>query len=1517
MKNVEDIYRLSPTQEGMLFQSLYDPAADVFFRQMVCDLRGALDPEAFEGAWRQALARHAVLRTAFVWEGLEKPVQVVRARVELPWQSHDWRGLAAEEQQARLESLLEADRAKGFNLSSAPLMRLALARLGEEEYRLVWSHHHLLLDGWSKSLLFGEVLTLYGAARGEQAPAPPRPRPFRDYIAWLKAQDSARAEAFWRGALRGFRAPTPLGMDAGARPGDPKRDDAQQLRLSAEATAAIQGAARRHRLTLNTLLQGAWALLLSSYSGEPDVVFGNAVAGRPSTLEGAESMVGLFINTLPVRARVTPDDSLASWLRRLQEQQAEARRYEFSSLVEIQGWSEVERGWTLFESIVVFENYPLDLSLAGGGVEVRDFRFVESTDFPLTVEGRLDGPLSLKIIHDCRRFDAEAARRMLGHIATLLEGFAADPERRISELNILTDEERRRLLVEWNSTAADYPSDRCLHELFEAQAARTPDAAAVEFDGEELTYAELDARSDQLARHLRALGVGPETRVGICVERSLEMVVGLLGILKAGGAYVPLDPEYPHERIALMLEDSEVAVLLTQSSLLEALPAHGAHVLCLDAEADGGFREGEEGPAARPLNTAYVIYTSGSTGRPKGVEIPHRAVVNFLHSMRREPGLAGGDVLLAVTTLSFDIAALEIFLPLSVGAKLCVVSREVASDGARLASAIESAGATVVQATPATWRMLLESGWEGGPRLRILCGGEALDRDLAERLRARCSVLWNMYGPTETTVWSALRRVGEGRGTVSIGRPIANTEIYLLDAQLRPVPAGVAGELYIGGDGLARGYLKLPAMTAERFVPHPFGRRGGERLYRTGDLARYLADGNVEFLGRADHQVKVRGHRIEAGEIEAALKQRETVSEAVVVARDEADGEKRLVAYVVGRGETETPAALRQFLRTKLPEYMIPSAFVALAALPLTPNGKVDRKALPAPEQSGESEGGYVAPRTQTEEVLAGVWASVLKVERVGVRDHFFDLGGHSLLATRILARVGELFRVKFPLRRFFETPTIEELARAIGQEQRAGGSLEGPPPLTRAPRDGELPLSYTQQRMWFIDQLEPGSTQYNMPAAVRLKGALDVAALERAIDEIVRRHEVLRTTFVAVEGRPRQLVAPPQEFKLRVEDLGALPEAGREVEVRRRADEEARTPFDITRGPLLRTSLLRLAEDEHVLLFVVHHIIFDGWSTGVLLRELSELYAAFTRGLPSPLGELPVQYADFAVWQRGWLRGETLQALLDGWRARLDGAPASLDLPTDRPRPPAQSFRGAAESLELGRELTGALKALGAREGVTLFMTLLAAYKVLLYRYTRQEDIVVGTPIANRNHAGLEELIGPLVNSLVLRTDLSGNPTFGELLARVRDVTLDAYALQDMPFEQLVLGLLPERDEGRHPIFQILFGLNNNEDAAPAAQLPGVSMTPLAVHNGAAKFDIELLMIERGEGLFVSAVYNSDLFDAATIALMLGRYESLLGEVVAKPDWRLLDIPLLAGETEARAAAPEFENSDEFVFDI
>jgi amino acid adenylation domain-containing protein/FkbH-like protein/non-ribosomal peptide synthase protein (TIGR01720 family)/FkbM family methyltransferase len=1082
-QNIEDIYPLSPLQQGMLFESLYAPESGVYFEQTICTLTGNIDVLAFEQAWQQIVTRYSIFRTAFIWESLNQPLQVVYRQANISVTTDDWRELSALEQHQQLEIILAADRQQGWQLSQVPLMRLYLLQLTDNSYQFVWSFHHLLLDGWSLPVVFKDLLDFYQiCAQGESLRYEPTVN-YRNYIAWLQQQDRELAEEFWSQKLQGFTAPTPLTV---AKPLSNNEQQhsiyrKQEIKLTVPATAAIQSFARQHQLTLNSLVQATWGLLLSRYSGESDIVFGATVSGRPPELVGVESMVGLFINTLPVRVQISAETELLGLLKDLQAQQVESEQFSYSSLVEIQGLSDVPRGTSLFESIVVFENYPVD---AASLQDNRSFSFsnlrgIEQTNYPLTVIAVPKEQLLVKMSYDPIRFDDETISRMLGHFVTVLEGIVANPSQQIAQLPLLTAVEQQQLLVKWNDTQVDYPQEQCIQQLFAAQVERTPDAVAIVFENQQLTYRELNVRANQLAHYLQSLGVEPDVLVGICVERSLETIVGILAILKAGGAYVPLDPDYPTERLRFILADAQVDLLLSQQHLVEKLPQHQARVVCLDTDWAEIAHNSESNPlnVATASNLAYVIYTSGSTGQPKGVLVNHANVVRLFAATEDLYHFDEQDVWTLFHSYAFDFSVWEIWGALLYGGRLVVVPYLVTRSPESFYQLLCQEQVTILNQTPSAFRQLIAAeqslGTADDLKLRlVIFGGEALEltslQPWFDRHGDESPQLVNMYGITETTVHVTYRPLSKGdlQGTANvIGRPIADLQVYLLDPHLQPVPIGVPGEMYIGGAGVTCGYLHRPELTAGRFISNPFhsgnplptpspskeGSRSEGRLYKSGDLARYLPNGELEYLGRIDEQVKIRGFRIELGEIEALLAQHPAVRESVVVVREDEAGDKRLVAYAIPQtAQSPQIGELRQFLKAKLPDYMVPNAIVILESLPLTPSGKIDRRALPAPDSQPELKDKYVAPSTPIEAMLVQIWAQVLKVEQVGIHDNFFELGGHSLLATQLFSRIRSDFQVEVPLRSLFAAATVAELGRSIQDLQQQNLKLTVTPILPR-----------------------------------------------------------------------------------------------------------------------------------------------------------------------------------------------------------------------------------------------------------------------------------------------------------------------------------------------------------------------------------------------------------------------------------------------------------------------------------
>ena len=1531
---LEDVLPLSPLQEGLLFHALYDAhAPDVYTVQLELDLEGALDVAVLEAAAHALMARHASLRAGFRHEEVRRPVQIIVPQAAAPWRLLDLSSLDEATRASEANRIVAEDRAARFDLAAAPLLRFALLRLGARQHRLVLTNHHLLMDGWSAPVLVRELLALY-ASRGDAA-ALPRLTPYRDYLAYLVAQDRAAATAAWREALAGLEEATRLAPQDRVRV--PRVPEQIILELSETQTEALSHEARRQGVTLNTMLQAAWAILLGRMSGRDDVVFGVTVAGRPPELAGIESMVGLFINTLPLRVELPPGQPLCGLLKDLQDSQSRLIAHQHLGLAEIQ--SLVGLG-ELFDTLIVFENYPVErasVAAEAGGLRLAKVSGRDATHYPLALIVMPGERLQLRLDYQADLFDRSSVAALAERLTRLLAAAVAAPDGSIGSLEMLAAAERRVLLEDWNATARAVPA-ATLPELFAAQAGATPDAVAVVFEDRALSYAALDAHANRLAHQLRGLGVGPESVVGLLVDRSLEMVIGLLGILKAGGAYLPLDPAYPVERLAFMLEDASCGVLVSQQGVLDRLPGlwrggagggsdggrhdGGRHLVRLDADWGAIALQPAQPPALtlEPAHPAYVIYTSGSTGTPKGVVVEHGALTNFLLSMRERFGLSASDRLLAVTTIGFDIAALELYLPLLCGAAVVVTATETVRDAAALAGLVEASGATVLQATPTLWQALASELQAAGVTgaggaaalagLRLLVGGEALGGGLARTLCELGGAVANLYGPTETTIWSAAMALpaagaadaaadlvgAEGaadalQAAPPIGSPIWNTRIYVLGSGLGPVPVGVVGELYIGGLGVARGYLGRFGLTAERFVADPYG-GPGSRMYRTGDLGRWRPDGVLEFVGRADAQLKLRGYRIEPGEIEAALCAVAGVSQAAVVAREDGAGQRRLVGYVVGAaGCALEVGALRSAVAGRLPDHMVPSSIVVLDRLPLTPNGKLDRRALPAPELSGA--GLRRLPRTPQEAILCGLFAEVLGVAGVGIDDNFFELGGHSLLATRLLSRVRSSLDVELSIRSLFEAPSVAGVARLLAGASAARARLRA------QDRPAEIPLSYAQRRLWFLERLEGSSSTYTIPLAVRLEGELDVAALAGALNDLVERHESLRTVFPDRVGVPRQEILAPSAAAVRLEVLAVS-----EAELSAALSGAVRRGFELAVEPPLRVQLYALGDGAHVVLVLLHHIAGDGWSLAPLWRDVAGFYAARRRGGAAALPALPVQYADYTLWQRGVLGDESdpdsaLSRQLSYWTARLAGLPEQLDLPTDRVRPAVASHRGDSIAVAVSAELHGGLLELARGGQASLFMVLQAGLAALLSRLGAGDDIAIGSPIAGRTDAALDDLVGFFVNTLVLRTDTSGHPSFRALLARVRTDNLAAYSHQDVPFERLVEVLNPARSLSRHPLFQVMLAFQNN--APVALELDGVSARYEAVSTSSAKFDLALSLLETRTadgapgGLAGTLEYASDLFDRSSVAALAERLTRLLAAAVAAPDGSIGSLEMLA----------------------
>ncbi|MEM9536203.1 MAG: amino acid adenylation domain-containing protein, partial [Cyanobacteria bacterium P01_E01_bin.45] len=1500
-----------------------EPDSSAYSVPFTLRLTGDLDLEALECSINAITERHEVWRTTFA-EVDGKPVQTISAYQPKSLPVVDLQHLPEEQRTTQLQQAIAAAVRTPFDLATGPLVRLTIFRLSATESIALFNTHHIIFDAWSRAVVLRELAAFYTAfATGQPRPLTELSIQYADFAVWqrqwLQGEGLESLLNYWHQQLAGapelLELPTDrprpaLQTDRGERHVDLLPD---RLRNTLIGIGQAEGA------TLFMVLMAAYKILLARYANCSDIVVGIPIANRGrAELEGA---IGFFTNTLALRTDLADLSSFSAVLRRVRTVALEAYTYQdlpFEHLVETLPLERQLSHSPVFQVAISLQNTPkAELQLPGVilspvETEVKTAKF----DLSLMMEETAEGIVAAWE-YNSDLFDADTIAQMASQYRHLLTAVASNPERHWLDVPLYEPDEGDRLLALGQGPSLDTVPAYGLHEWFSLQAVRTPEEIAVTDAGKSLSYGELDILAHRVACHLHHLGVKTDTLVALCLDRSVEMLVGMLGILKAGGAYVPLDPSYPAERLDFMLQDSAAPVVITQAHLVNQLPLTDVQVVCLD-DGSEALTSGHDAPlpmVTHPQQLAYQIYTSGSTGTPKGVQISHAAVVNFLAAIQRRLCVKASDRLLSVTTLSFDIAALELFLPLTIGACVQIASREVATDAVQLAKLIKFSSSTVMQATPPTWQMLLDGGWRGDGNLKVLCGGEALPLPLARSLSQSCRQLWNLYGPTEATIWTACKLIEPDTGSISLGQPLANTQLYVLDRSGQPTPIGVPGELHVGGVGLARGYFKRPNLTAERFCPDPFSNRPGARLYKTGDLVRFRRDGSLEFLGRLDNQVKLRGFRIELGEIESCLLEADDIREAVALVRDDREGDRRLVAYIILEPATsETSgdpdrriASWRQRLNAQLPAYMVPTAFVILDKFPLTPNGKVNRKAFPAPEAPTTQLGGDITlPESLTQKRLESIWSDILGVERIDIHSSFFDLGGHSLLATQMVSRIRTEFNVELPLRSLFATPTIAEIAEQLDNPPQTDQS-QTVSSIPLVSRDRPLPLSLAQQRLWIEDRLVPNNSAYTIPTAVRLAGALDFDILQRCFDEIVNRHESLRTTFGMADGTPVQIIAPAKSLPIAFTDLSSLSNKERDAAVDQHIHEESLRCFNLETGPLLHLQLLQLGKADHIAIVTTHHIISDIWSMGVLVKELTTLYTAYSAYLPSPLPALPIQYADFAVWQRQQLDNGLLDAQLHYWRQQLAGSSSHI-LTFDRPRPTQRSYQGGSEFFQLSADETSALNQLCQQTNTTLFMQVMAALALLLSRAANSKDVVIGTDIANRNRTELESAIGFFVNLLTIRSDLSGNPTVKELLQRVRHTCLDAFANQDIPFSQLAQDLQPNRTADRTPLFQVLLVFQNIPFTL--IELPGLTLSPVDISNEKAKFDIALFVSETSGGLRGMWRYSSNLFEAATIQQLSQQLLMLLRSFPDKVSDRIDSLDMQTPDQKQAQAANKAKRS-------
>ena len=1502
----KDPASLSFAQERLWLLEQLEPGSAAYNICRASRLTGKLNIAALEASLTEILRRHEILRSQIcVIDG--RPMQITVSPPKFKLHFTDLRSLTGTTLDDEIRRLIRAEGERRLDFSAGLFLRAVLLQISGDQHILVLTTHHIVSDAWSMGILTRDLWTLYEAfAKGRPSPLEDRPIQYADYAVWqrewLQGEVLEAQLSYWRKQLENLPVLN-LPTDH-ARPAKQSfRGARQPITLPQSLTTAVNELSRREGVTQFMTLLTAFQALLYRYSGQENVVVGSPIANR--NRPEVEGLIGFFVNTLVLRTDLSGNPTFRQLISRVRDVCLGAYGHQdlpFEKLVhELHPERDLSRN-PLFQVMFVLQNAPRTLPQVSG-ISLESLEIARSTspfDLSLFLRER-DEKLIGFFEYSTDLFDRLTIKRMIGQFQTLLEGIVANPDQPISTLPLLTEEEKHQLLVEWNDTAAEYPKDSCIHELFEAQVERAPHVVAVLFEGENLTYRELNARANQLGHYLRGLGVGPESLVGICVERSLEMVIGLLGILKAGGAYVPLDPSYPRERLGFMLKDSQCSFLLTQQSIVEdgrwrmddgnprcAILDPQMKVVCLDTDWETIAGESEQNlhGETRADNLAYVIYTSGSTGQPKGVAIEHRNTVALLYwakSVFTNDELSG---VLASTSMCFDLSVFELFVPLSWGGKVIL-----AENALQLHSMPDTNDVTLINTVPSVMTELLAMGNLSDSVRTINLAGEPLRSELVKQIHesANAEKVYDLYGPSETTTYSTFTlRTAEGPPT--IGRPILNTEIYILDGNLQPVPIGVLGEIYIGGAGVARGYLNRAELTSEQFIANPFSDEGKSRLYRTGDVARYRSDGNIEFLGRTDTQVKLRGYRIELGEVEAVLTKHATVKDCVVaLCEHESWTGKKLVGYVAPRKYSALSVTeLRSYLKEKLPEYMVPSSLVFLAELPRMANGKVDRNTLPPPHGvTHPFTREFISPRTEIEELIAQTWQEVLKIENIGIFDNFFELGGHSLLATQIVARLQEAFNKNVPLRVLFDAPTIAELAQGL-ETIRRNGHESSLPPIVPAPREGPVPLTMNQEHLWRINQMIPGTHYFNMPYVYQLTGNLDVDALEKTLKEIVRRHEALRTVFDEVDGQPVQIVKEGSDIELPIVDLRDKTMDESSDQAAALILEERQGPFDLIMGPLIRTKLVRLRDMESLLLVTLHHIIADLWSMQIFRREIAVLYDASVKGMTLPLPGPEIQFADYALWERQLLADGLLSPQLEFWEEQFRRSLSPNEFLDDPKRKIKASLLRSVQPIEYDSNLFARIKQLAKRENCTPFMVITAALVIVLHQLTGQREIRIGTLVANRRQKKTESTFGHVMNTIGLCLSVDPEITFEELLKQTREVTLAASGHQELPFEQLARVLETKQKIPRDSLFRVL--LTYNLVPAPlrfaGLTLASFDMSQVNLEEGLAftAFDIGLKLNESSTKLSGTITFDAHAFNVGMISSMKELLVSAIENIMVAP---------------------------------
>jgi amino acid adenylation domain-containing protein len=1466
---------------------------------------GKFSHEIMQLAINDLIQMHDAFRATFSPDGA---LMMITDNLRIDISYIDFLSLSETDKEKKLKELLIQDVSTPFSLEHGPLIRVGVIQLEEQKYRVILTAHHIICDGWSMAVAIRDLAFFYNIRKNGKVPAIEPRYLFSDYAVednqHLESAEGREAEKFW---LSHFSGDIPIMDMPTDHPRPPIRTfnaNRVDYQLPSTLVKDLKKVGAQSGATFITILLAGFKAYLYRVTGQPDIIVGTPTAGQSAT--GKDTLVGHCVNLLPLRSQIAVHQSFLGYLKDIRGLMLDAFEYQRYTFVSLIKKIQIPRDPSRIPLVPIIFNMDQQSNEDGFAVEgleadiFSNHRTYENFEIFLNVSSAGERVV-LECTYNSNLFDKESIRMRLAEYETILSSIVAAPNSLIDDLPILPDEERQRLLVDWNQTALDYPKHLCLHQLLERQAADTPDRLAVEFSGSQLTYRTLDETANQLANYIIDKGVVPGGMIGICLERSLDMIIALLAILKTGNAYVPLDPEYPVTRLKYMVENAELSTLITQKKLQDYLGLKTERTINIDITRDKISAFSSASPpvfsdqqhVSTPEDIAYAIYTSGSTGKPKGVKVPHRAVVNFLASMAKCPGINQDDILLAVTTLSFDIAGLELFLPLATGAKVVIAKKEETNDVNLLSNLISTSRATIMQATPATWHMLVNGGWPGNKFLKILCGGEALPNELKISLFRKCSELWNMYGPTETTIWSACFQVTDRNQDVLVGKPIGNTKIYVLDKKMQPVPIGIPGELFIGGDGVTKGYHKRDELTDRHFLTNPFSSNKNDVIYRTGDLVRYKHDGNLEYLNRIDNQVKMRGFRIELGEIEAGLGTFQKVARGVASIIDYGHGDKRLVAYYMAKKTLSVNTnELKSHLRKTLPEYMLPQHYVELERFPLTPAGKIDRKALPFPGAvNRDDENAFISAETDCEKDMLAIWQNVLSEEHISITDNFFEIGGHSLLATQAVGRIRQQFKVSITLRDFFTNPTIRGLSEFIDSITVSPDVFDIqiiPKRITE-----NSPISFQQQRLWLLNKLNPGATVFNLAAGWRIIGPLNADLFEQCINRVFERHESMRTAIKDFDDGPRQIIVPVVQFYINRVDLSKEQKNEREGKLYDFIRTDSKSIFDLSKAPLFKATLYKFSDIEHVFSYMPHHVIWDGWSFDIFRHELKELYESALTGQPTKLPDLPIQYADYSEWQRNRVNTPEYKSHIDYWKKQLAGDLPVLQLPTDYPRPAILTYdNGGSESISIPSQITDALTEVAHGSDATLYMLLLAAFNILLHRYTHDNDIIIGTPISGRDQVEIGNLIGFFVNTLVIRTKIDEEKSFHDFLRQIRETCIDAFNHQEAPFEQLVEILNPERDLSRSPIFQVLFiyqDARNRKD-----NIADLSLSYIDSPTPGTQTDIDFWVRLTDSGIVGGIRYNRDLFKSEMIKQMQRNYHMILEGILKAATVKIKDINLL-----------------------